>query len=256
MTSLQAITDRSPRPAAPAPDTSAATVAVAATRTFVGPSGDAVARERHALLITRYGLAIAGLRETLRTDHGIVSVDAPDTIAAAVASMRGRTPALVVVGAECLLPNPASALQALRDASPGCRIAALAHQAQRTWTPTLIEHGVVAVIFHESTHADIARGLRDAINGEVHLDPRAQAELLRNLSGTPVRRPAITPRELEVLRLVARGLSNKAVGRELNLSEGAVKTYVRRLRQRLGARNRTDAAIHAISLGLLDGSRD
>lgn len=244
MRSSHAITERPTRPAPPVFSTGSQ------------PINDALAVERHAIVITRYGLAVAGLRATLRHDHGIVRVEAVDTVTDAVALMKARVPAIVVAGAECLLPHPAAALQSLRESAPGARIAALAHQAQRSWTPTLIEHGAVAVIFHESTHEDIARGLRDAINGDVHLDPRAQAELLRNLSSGPSRRPAITPRELEVLRLVARGLSNKAVGRELGLSEGAVKTYVRRLRQRLGARNRTDAAIQAISLGMLEAARD
>jgi two-component system NarL family response regulator len=62
----------------------------------------------------------------------------------------------------------------------------------------------------------------------------------------------LTHRETEVLRLVAEGMSNKAVGKALSITENTVKYHVRNILQKLGAQNRTEAVTHAIRAGLLD----
>ncbi|HEX7021368.1 MAG TPA: response regulator transcription factor, partial [Trueperaceae bacterium] len=68
---------------------------------------------------------------------------------------------------------------------------------------------------------------------------------------TPTMREALTPRETEVLRMVARGLSNKQIARESELSELTVKTHVSNLLSKLGLRSRTQAAIFAFQEGLV-----
>jgi DNA-binding NarL/FixJ family response regulator len=208
-----------------------------------------------ALLITAYGLAVEGFRELLRREHTMADLQSTTELARGVELARLQQPTLVVLGAECIVPHPAAALRAIRAAAPTCRILAMANRTQRQWFATLVEHGADALLMYESSADEFALGLRNVLGGVPHLDPEVQLQIMRNLGEPAQRNPMLTPRELQVLRLVARGNSNKAIGRELGLTEGTVKTYLRRLRQRLGARDRTHAVIHALSLGLVDVER-
>jgi DNA-binding NarL/FixJ family response regulator len=74
----------------------------------------------------------------------------------------------------------------------------------------------------------------------VEREPRARAPM-----------PNLTPRELEVIRLMAEGQSNRTIAGRLNLTEAAVKVHIRRVLRKLGATNRTQAAIWAVERGLV-----
>ena len=96
------------------------------------------------------------------------------------------------------------------------------------------------------------------------IDPTVAARLLRTLSepGPSIRRgeagadpgASLTPREREVLELIAAGRSNKRIARELGIAEKTVKTHVGHLMAKLGVSDRTQAALLAVRRGLVDGS--
>jgi DNA-binding NarL/FixJ family response regulator len=96
----------------------------------------------------------------------------------------------------------------------------------------------------DSEPADLLAAVRAAAAGHAPLDPRVARALLPDRAS---RRPedAMTPRELEVLRLVARGLANKQVGRALGISERTVKAHLGRVFAHLGVSDRTSAALWA-----------
>jgi two-component system response regulator DevR len=112
-----------------------------------------------------------------------------------------------------------------------------------------------------STGPRTARALHEVMDGRVPIDPRL-TELLRDRlgpatasgAGTAARVDRLTPRENTVLGLVALGLTNEQIARELVLSTGTVKLHVQHLIHKLGVANRTQAAVHAARLGLLPPS--
>jgi two-component system nitrate/nitrite response regulator NarL len=92
--------------------------------------------------------------------------------------------------------------------------------------------------------------------GEAAMTPQTTAVLLRGLASAP-RSPAepvdsLTARELELIRLVAKGLPNKLIAIELSVSENTVKYHLKSISQKLGAENRTEAVTEAIRRGLVD----
>jgi DNA-binding NarL/FixJ family response regulator len=150
---------------------------------------------------------------------------------------------LLDAGAADLVPR-------LRAVSPQTRIVALADG----WTDARIipalGAGAHGFIVRRSTPGEIADALRAARAGSLVLNP-ATAELLKQQlqPGEPVE--ALSARELEVLRALARGLPNKLIAQELFISEHTVKFHIRSILDKLNAANRTDAVRIGIERGLV-----
>lgn len=113
-----------------------------------------------------------------------------------------------------------------------------------------VEAGARGYLLKDAPIALLADAIRRASRGETVLAPPVAARLAERLR-TPAR-PELTTRELDVLRLVARGLSNADVGRELYIGEATVKTHLVRAFAKLGVDDRTAAVTAAYRLGLIE----
>jgi DNA-binding NarL/FixJ family response regulator len=119
--------------------------------------------------------------------------------------------------------------------------------------------GASGYLLKDLPAAELARAVRLAHAGVDQFDPAAVARLLAALHRPPdpaadlgtAERAGLTLREVEVLRLVARGATNREIATRLVVSEGTVKNHVSHILARLGLRDRTQAALHARDLGLL-----
>jgi DNA-binding NarL/FixJ family response regulator len=100
---------------------------------------------------------------------------------------------------------------------------------------------------------ELARAVRATARGETVLAAPVAARLARHVRGPA--RPTLTPRQMEVLGGIARGLSNPDIGRELFISEATVKSHVTRIFDRLGVSDRTAAVTAAIAGGILAAPR-
>ncbi len=205
-----------------------------------------------ALIVSRFELLGAALGEILRHDLGIGTVDLASDLSQTRTLSRAQSPRLIVVGAECMLPQPRVAVATLRRAAPDAALVAMTSAFQRPLILPLIMAGCDTVLHYESARAELARAIRAAIDGGMIMGKTATALMLR-ATRERARGVSLPPRrELAILNLVASGRSNKAIATRLGLTEGTVKAYVRRLRQRLGARDRTHAAMVGVALGLVD----
>lgn len=119
-----------------------------------------------------------------------------------------------------------------------------------------LKAGAAGYVLKGATQREIITTVRQVLRGESALQPELAARLLRRLANegpTDVAAPAeqLTPREREVLRLVAQGRTNQEIGRELTLSVSTVKTHLEHIIAKLGVSDRTHAAVRAAQLGLL-----
>jgi DNA-binding NarL/FixJ family response regulator len=89
------------------------------------------------------------------------------------------------------------------------------------------------------------------MQGRAALEPAVAARLIARMSDAPAHADEISARELEVLRLLARGDSNKEIAAQLTISENTIKTHLSRIFDKLGARSRTEAVTIAIQRGLV-----
>ncbi|KTR52235.1 response regulator transcription factor [Curtobacterium oceanosedimentum] len=114
-----------------------------------------------------------------------------------------------------------------------------------------IEAGASGYLLKAAPESEILAGLRATARGETALAPSAAAALVRRTTAKAAVGPALSPRELEVLQLVAQGNSNPAIGRALFVSETTVKTHLGHVFEKLGVNDRTRAVTRAMELGIL-----
>jgi DNA-binding NarL/FixJ family response regulator len=112
-----------------------------------------------------------------------------------------------------------------------------------------VEAGAAGYLLKDASRAELAGAIRAATRGETVLAPSVAGRLVRRM-----RQPAqqgLSPREIEVLRLVGKGMTNADVGAALHISEATVKTHLLRVFNKLGVSDRTAAVTTAMDLGML-----
>jgi len=145
-----------------------------------------------------------------------------------------------------------AATQRIRASGGGPRVLILTTYADDERVRDAIRAGATGYLLKDVLRAQLVQAIHAAALGVPTLDPRAQQHLMRQVSAPPSASPfaGLTPRELDVLRLVARGLGNKQIAGELNLSVGTVKGYVSAILPKIHAGDRTQAALYAVKHGL------
>ena len=113
-----------------------------------------------------------------------------------------------------------------------------------------VRAGAMGYLLKDTQADDLCRAIKAAAAGQVQLSPQAAARLLREVRA-PESPEALTEREADVLRLLARGKANKEIARELGVGEQTVKSHVGHILAKLGVQSRTQAALHAVRIGLV-----
>jgi two-component system, NarL family, response regulator LiaR len=120
-----------------------------------------------------------------------------------------------------------------------------------------VKAGALGYLLKDSTPEELVRAIRQVHRGEPSLDPAIARKLLQEIARPVERRPApeaLTAREMQVLGLIARGLSNQDIAGRIMASEPTVRTHVSRILAKLHLASRTQAALYAVREGLADAS--
>lgn len=112
-----------------------------------------------------------------------------------------------------------------------------------------IEAGATGYLLKDTPRDDLFRAVRAASRGEPALTPSVASRLMGRMRDAP---QALSPREVDVLQLAARGRTNREIGRAMHVSEATVKTHLLRAYDKLGVNDRTAAVVTALERGLLD----
>jgi DNA-binding NarL/FixJ family response regulator len=142
------------------------------------------------------------------------------------------------------------ATAAIRQELPEVEVVALTSVLDDASVFGAIRAGAIGYLLKDTEAEDLCRAIKSAAAGQVQLSPQAAARLMREVR-IPESPEALTQRELEVLRLLANGMANKEIARELGIGEKTVKTHVSNILSKLGVLSRTQAALHAIQIGLV-----
>ena len=146
------------------------------------------------------------------------------------------------------------AIERIRERAPETRIVVLTSFTDDSRLFAALEAGASGYLLKDVQPAELAQAIRTVAAGEALLDPALTARLLRRVaeSGRPPDHAGLTSRELDVLRLLGRGLSNRQIAAELVLSEKTVKTHVSSILHKLHVADRTQAALYAVRAGLVE----
>jgi DNA-binding NarL/FixJ family response regulator len=211
---------------------------------------------------------------------GVVVVDDHDLFRTGLVSLLGSQPAIAIIGEASrgdtgirlvreLRPDVVlmdlrmpdidgpSATRAILDAEPSTKVLILSVSAEHADVDRAMQAGASGFLAKDTPIADIAAAVRAAASGAAWFSPRAASVVLgrlrttdpeRGLDHGPIERLSL--RELDVLRLIARGMQNAAIAETLEISPGTVKNHVSSILAKLGLPGRIQAALYAVRRGL------
>ena len=171
----------------------------------------------------------------------------------AVAAAREHAPDVILLDLAMPVLDGIGALRRLREEAPEPRVIVLTSFGEDDRLFTALRAGATGYLLKDVEPAELVRAIRTAHAGQSSLSPAVAARVIEELASGG-RRGAVdelTPRELEVLCLIARGRSNKRIALELGVAEKTVKTHVSHVLAKLGLSDRTQAALYAVREGLL-----
>jgi len=190
-----------------------------------------------------------GLRGMLAGQPDLEVVGEAGDGAQALAEVARHLPDVVLMDLRMPGMDGVAATARLRQRYPQVRVLVLTTYDADHDIVRAVEAGAVGVLLKDAPREELFRAVRAAARGEAVLAPAITARLLGRLRSPGPQAP--TERELEVLALVARGLTNRAVGRRLAISEATVKTHLVHVFAKLGVADRTAAVTAALERGLI-----
>lgn len=218
------------------------------------PSVDQV----RVMVVDDHDLFRSGLRRLLERDGGLVVVADARRGDEAVQRAAELRPDVVVMDINMPGMSGVEATRALLEVSPQSAVLMLTVTADQDAVLDAVLAGAVGYLLKDATLPEIVRGIHGAAAGESLIAPAVAGSLLARLrrhgppDAPPAAIPELSPRELDVLRLVVAGCDNIEIGRQLHLSASTIKHHVSSSLERLGVDNRVQAAVMAVRLGLVD----
>jgi len=149
-----------------------------------------------------------------------------------------------------------AATSAIKERWPEVEIVALTSFIEEEKVQAALHAGAAGYLLKDAEADEVAAAIRAAHRGEVHLDPAVAKRLMESMR-KPKPKDVVEPltdREREVLVLVARGASNKEIGRHLGITERTARTHVSNILGKLGLASRTQAALYGVREGLVSPS--
>ena len=146
----------------------------------------------------------------------------------------------------------------LKEIVPDARILVLTSFAEADRVYQTIKAGALGYLLKDSTRVQLLQAIRDVAKGQASIHPSVALKVIHDIdhpSELMYTADPLTPRELDTLRLIARGLSNQEIAEALQVHERTVAKYVSNVLDKLHLANRTQAALYAIREGLADHHR-
>lgn len=193
-----------------------------------------------ALIISETGLELVG--------------EAADGIEA-IQMARSLDPDVILMDLVMPRKNGLEAIQEIKQENPQARILVLTSFAEDDKVFPAIKSGALGYLLKDASSRDLIEAIRNVYEGEAFLHPTIARKLMKEIhepSDLPPTEGPLTAREVEVLKLVARGMSTQEIAEGLTITDLTVRTHIRNILGKLHLANRTQAALYALREGLID----
>jgi NarL family two-component system response regulator LiaR len=206
------------------------------------------------LLADDHKIVREGTRQLLEQSDDLVVVAEAATGEAAVQLCEELRPDVVVMDVHLPGINGIEATKLIRSKYPSVRVVVLSAYDDDRYVFPLLDAGANGYLLKTTSGANLADAIRSAYKGEMVLDPQISGKVIGRLAHLRAYRAGVLPeglteRELDVLRAVARGKSNKEIGEALGISTNTVQVHLRNIFGKLGVGDRTEAVAYAIRHG-------
>ena len=166
-----------------------------------------------------------------------------------------KQPDLILMDLKMPIMNGIEATREIRAKFPHIKILVLTTYDDDEWVFDAIRAGALGYLLKDTPRQKIVEAIRGTMEGKSFVDPAVAGKLLNQIASkqtqpTSILTDKLTERELDVLRLIAKGINNSEIANQLHLSEGTVRNHVSAILEKLGVSDRTHAAVIAIQHGL------
>jgi DNA-binding NarL/FixJ family response regulator len=209
------------------------------------------------LIVDDQAVVCEGLRAILSTVSGIEVVGVGNDGAQAVELVGQLHPDVVLMDLKMPVMNGVQATRQIRTSFPDVHVLVLTTYDFDEWVFDAIRSGAAGYLLKDTPRQALVDAILGTAAGKSYIDPNVAGKLLDQVSrGAAMPNPSLetllSERELEVLRLLAQGLSNTDIAHRLYLSEGTVRNYVSAILTKLEVSDRTQAAVLALRSGLVE----
>ncbi len=196
-----------------------------------------------------------GLGAILSAQPDLALVGVATNGAEAVSLVKSLKPDVILMDLVMPQMDGLAAIQAIKTAYPDARILVLTSFADDERVFPAIKAGAMGYLLKDTPREGLLQAIRQVAQGQVFLHPTIARRMMREInqpSEPPVSGTPLTEREMETLRLIARGLSNQDMAAVMGIHENTVAKYVSAVLAKLHLSNRTQAALYAVRIGLAD----
>lgn len=205
------------------------------------------------LLVDDHGLFRSGIRLLLQSEDGFHIVGEAADGLEAVKSAHQLRPDLVLLDLNLPGLSGLEALRLIKEDLPGCSVLMLTVSEDAADLVSALRGGADGYVLKNCDAGYLTDSIRRVVNGESVVSPMLIGKLVEQVrepsreEGVPRELDTLTPREKQVVQLIAKGESNKMIARHLELSESTVKIHVQNILKKLGLGSRVQIAVYALS---------
>lgn len=203
------------------------------------------------LIVDDHAVVRQGLQMFLKLDPDFEIVGEAVHGQQAIELVKSLKPDIVLMDLLMPVMGGVEAIGVIRREFPEVEVIALTSVLEDKAVVDAVRAGAIGYLLKDTEADELIRSIKAAAAGQVQLSPQAAERLMREVRA-PDSLETLTERETEILRLIATGLSNKEIAEELVIGEKTVKTHVSNVLAKLNVRSRTQAALYAASIGLVE----
>ena len=218
------------------------------------------AEKLKVIIVDDHALFRRGLEMVLENEPDIEVVGEAHDGQQAVDNTRELMPDVVLMDVRMPRRSGIEATQRIKEEMPHVKIVVLTNSDEEADLYEAIKAGASGYLLKEISSEEVADAIRSVVQGHSRISPAMASKLLTEFQAMskrtddrqPLAPPKLTERELQILRLVAKGLGNRDIAQQLFISENTVKNHIRNILEKLQLHSRMEAVIYAVREKLFD----
>lgn len=219
---------------------------------FENPGGDGDAEPTRVLIVEDHRVVAEGLAALINRQTDMTVVGSAGTVAECAEAALAMDPDVVLLDFRLPDGSGADAAAAIRTLRPAAKTIFLTREDSEAARFAALQSGASAFIHKSRAASEVVDAIRNVARGRMLITPRTIATLLAKRREMDAQLERLTPREKEVLRLMAEGYPSRAIAAQLGISYTTVRTHIRALGSKLAVHSKLEAIVKARELGLVN----